>query len=143
MNTTTRRGSAVTALLVFVLSAIWAAVPSAQTPTATTGVVAGTVSDTSEAVLPGVIVVLTDLNTSASRETATSGSGHFAFGNVLPGRYRIVASLEGFQQAVVPELTVEVSRSHTVDLKLGRGSDRVLTCDLTKEYVEINGDYRT
>jgi glutamate N-acetyltransferase/amino-acid N-acetyltransferase len=31
----------------------------------------------------------------------------------------------------------------TVDLKLGRGVDRVLTCDLTKEYVEINGDYRT
>jgi glutamate N-acetyltransferase / amino-acid N-acetyltransferase len=31
----------------------------------------------------------------------------------------------------------------TVDLKLGKGADRVLTCDLTKEYVEINGDYRT
>jgi glutamate N-acetyltransferase/amino-acid N-acetyltransferase len=31
----------------------------------------------------------------------------------------------------------------TVDLKLGKGSDRVLTCDLTKEYVEINGDYRS
>jgi glutamate N-acetyltransferase/amino-acid N-acetyltransferase len=31
----------------------------------------------------------------------------------------------------------------TVDLRLGKGSDRVLTCDLTKEYVEINGDYRS
>jgi glutamate N-acetyltransferase/amino-acid N-acetyltransferase len=31
----------------------------------------------------------------------------------------------------------------TVDLKLGRGSDRVLTCDLTKDYVAINGDYRS
>jgi glutamate N-acetyltransferase/amino-acid N-acetyltransferase len=31
----------------------------------------------------------------------------------------------------------------TVDLKLGRGTDRVLTCDLTKEYVAINGDYRS
>jgi glutamate N-acetyltransferase/amino-acid N-acetyltransferase len=31
----------------------------------------------------------------------------------------------------------------TVDLKLGRGEDRVLTCDLTKEYVVINGDYRS
>ena len=30
-----------------------------------------------------------------------------------------------------------------VDLGLGRGSDRVLTCDLTKEYVAINGDYRS
>jgi glutamate N-acetyltransferase/amino-acid N-acetyltransferase len=30
-----------------------------------------------------------------------------------------------------------------VDLKLGRGSDRVLTCDLTKDYVAINADYRS
>jgi glutamate N-acetyltransferase/amino-acid N-acetyltransferase len=31
----------------------------------------------------------------------------------------------------------------TVDLKLGQAEDRVLTCDLTKEYVAINGDYRS
>jgi glutamate N-acetyltransferase/amino-acid N-acetyltransferase len=31
----------------------------------------------------------------------------------------------------------------TVDLGLGRGADRVLTCDLTQEYVAINGDYRS
>ncbi|BAF86312.1 bifunctional glutamate N-acetyltransferase/amino-acid acetyltransferase ArgJ [Azorhizobium caulinodans] len=30
-----------------------------------------------------------------------------------------------------------------VDLGLGKGADRVLTCDLTKEYVAINGDYRS
>ncbi len=31
----------------------------------------------------------------------------------------------------------------TVDIGLGKGSDRVWTCDLTKEYVAINGDYRS
>jgi glutamate N-acetyltransferase/amino-acid N-acetyltransferase len=31
----------------------------------------------------------------------------------------------------------------TVDIGLGKGADRVWTCDLTKEYVAINGDYRT
>ena len=36
-----------------------------------------------------------------------------------------------------PEITL------TVDLGLGSGRDRVLTCDLTKEYVAINGDYRS
>jgi glutamate N-acetyltransferase/amino-acid N-acetyltransferase len=30
-----------------------------------------------------------------------------------------------------------------VGLGLGAGRDRVLTCDLTKEYVAINGDYRS
>jgi glutamate N-acetyltransferase/amino-acid N-acetyltransferase len=44
----------------------------------------------------------------------------------------------------------EVSRamkSPTIQIKvalgLGKGRDRVLTCDLTKEYVAINGDYRS
>jgi glutamate N-acetyltransferase/amino-acid N-acetyltransferase len=31
----------------------------------------------------------------------------------------------------------------TVDLGMGKGSDTVWTCDLTKEYVAINGDYRS
>ena len=30
-----------------------------------------------------------------------------------------------------------------VDLGLGRGKARIWTCDLTKAYVEINGDYRS
>ncbi|MCC7346851.1 MAG: bifunctional ornithine acetyltransferase/N-acetylglutamate synthase, partial [Variibacter sp.] len=36
-----------------------------------------------------------------------------------------------------PEVTLRVA------LGLGQGRDRVLTCDLTKEYVAINGDYRS
>ena len=36
-----------------------------------------------------------------------------------------------------PEITLKVA------LGLGKGRDRVLTCDLTKEYVAINGDYRS
>jgi glutamate N-acetyltransferase/amino-acid N-acetyltransferase len=36
-----------------------------------------------------------------------------------------------------PEITLKVA------LGLGRARDRVLTCDLTKEYVAINGDYRS
>jgi glutamate N-acetyltransferase/amino-acid N-acetyltransferase len=31
----------------------------------------------------------------------------------------------------------------TVDIGLGKARDRVWTCDLTKEYVAINGDYRS
>ncbi len=36
-----------------------------------------------------------------------------------------------------PEITLKVT------LGLGKGRDRMLTCDLTKEYVAINGDYRS
>jgi glutamate N-acetyltransferase/amino-acid N-acetyltransferase len=30
-----------------------------------------------------------------------------------------------------------------VDLGLGKGEAKVWTCDLTKDYVAINGDYRS
>jgi len=49
----------------------------------------------------------------------------------------------GYDEAAVsaamrkPEITLKVA------LGLGKGNDRVLTCDLTKEYVAINGDYRS
>ena len=36
-----------------------------------------------------------------------------------------------------PEITLKVA------LGIGKGRDRVLTCDLTKEYIAINGDYRS
>ncbi len=36
-----------------------------------------------------------------------------------------------------PEIALKVA------LGLGKGRDRILTCDLTKEYVTINGDYRS
>jgi glutamate N-acetyltransferase/amino-acid N-acetyltransferase len=44
------------------------------------------------------------------------------------------------------EVSAEMKK-HVIELKvglgIGRGRDRVLTCDLTKEYVAINGDYRS
>jgi glutamate N-acetyltransferase/amino-acid N-acetyltransferase len=49
----------------------------------------------------------------------------------------------GYDEATVsaamkkPEITLKVA------LGLGSGRDRVLTCDLTKEYIAINGDYRS
>jgi len=49
----------------------------------------------------------------------------------------------GYDEAAVsaymksPEITVRVS------LGMGKARDRILTCDLTKEYVAINGDYRS
>jgi glutamate N-acetyltransferase/amino-acid N-acetyltransferase len=43
---------------------------------------------------------------------------------------------------VSAEMKKEVIRLK-VGIGLGKGRDRVLTCDLTKEYVAINGDYRS
>jgi glutamate N-acetyltransferase/amino-acid N-acetyltransferase len=48
-----------------------------------------------------------------------------------------------YNEAEVSEAMKEKKVQIKVTLGLGKGRDRVLTCDLTKEYVAINGDYRS
>jgi len=49
----------------------------------------------------------------------------------------------GYDEAAVSAAMKRPGISLKVALGLGKGRDRVLTCDLTKEYVAINGDYRS
>ena len=48
-----------------------------------------------------------------------------------------------YDEAQVSETMRKPEIELKVALGLGKGRDRVLTCDLTKEYVAINGDYRS
>jgi glutamate N-acetyltransferase / amino-acid N-acetyltransferase len=48
-----------------------------------------------------------------------------------------------YNEAEVSEYMRRPEIALKVVLGLGEGRDRVLTCDLTKEYVAINGDYRS
>ncbi len=48
-----------------------------------------------------------------------------------------------YDEGVVSQAMKSPTISLKVAIGLGRGADRVLTCDLTKEYIAINGDYRS
>jgi glutamate N-acetyltransferase/amino-acid N-acetyltransferase len=48
-----------------------------------------------------------------------------------------------YDEAQVSEAMKAPKIQIKISLGLGKGRDRVLTCDLTKEYVAINGDYRS
>ena len=48
-----------------------------------------------------------------------------------------------YDEAVVAAAMKRPEIALKVALGLGKGRDRVLTCDLTKDYVAINGDYRS
>jgi len=50
---------------------------------------------------------------------------------------------QAYDEAAVSAAMKRPEISLKVALGLGTGRDRVLTCDLTKEYVAINGDYRS
>jgi len=49
----------------------------------------------------------------------------------------------GYDEAKVSGAMKNPKIQIRIELGLGRGRDRVLTCDLTKEYIAINGDYRS
>jgi glutamate N-acetyltransferase / amino-acid N-acetyltransferase len=49
----------------------------------------------------------------------------------------------GYDEAAVSAAMKNEKITLKVALGLGKGRDRVLTCDLTKDYVAINGDYRS
>ena len=49
----------------------------------------------------------------------------------------------GYDEAAVSAAMKKPEIALKVALGLGKGRDRVLTCDLTKDYVAINGDYRS
>src|ERR1700710_279623 len=48
-----------------------------------------------------------------------------------------------YNEAEVSEAMKDPKIQIKIALGLGKGRDRVLTCDLTKEYIAINGDYRS
>jgi glutamate N-acetyltransferase/amino-acid N-acetyltransferase len=48
-----------------------------------------------------------------------------------------------YDEAAVAKVMKQDVIMLTADLGLGRGTAKVMTCDLTKDYVAINGDYRS
>jgi len=80
----------------------------------TTGTIAGTVTDESGAVLPGVTVTLTGAGVAGTPTTVTGETGSYRFPQLPPGEYKLTFSLQGFgtvnhERVVVPlGQTVEI-----------------------------------
>jgi outer membrane receptor protein involved in Fe transport len=83
----------------------------------TTGTVDGTVTDQSNAPLPGVTVELTSPNLQGTRTAVTSADGRYRFPAVPPGPYRVTAELAGFGK-VEKRATVTLDSTATVNLSL-------------------------
>ena len=69
-------------------------------PQITSATISGTVKDQTNAVLPGVDVVVKNLDTGLTRSVVTDGNGYFTIAGLPPGTYETRASLTGFGTAV-------------------------------------------
>src|SRR5262245_1698917 len=61
------------------------------------GSIEGVALDATGAVLPGVTVVVKNIDTGAERSLITDGSGRYRAGALQPGRYAVTGSLDGFE----------------------------------------------
>src|SRR5262245_48354843 len=61
--------------------------------------IGGTVSDASGALIPGVEVTATNVNTGITATQLTNEAGAYQIPSLQPGSYRLRASLPGFQTA--------------------------------------------
>ncbi len=92
----------------------------------TTGTVDGTVTDQSNAPLPGVTVELTSPNLQGVRTAVTSADGRYRFPAVPPGPYKVTAELAGFGK-VEKRATVTLDATQTVNLSLALSTTAEVT----------------
>jgi hypothetical protein len=88
----------------------------AQTVSSTTGAIDGKVTDTSNAVLPGVTVTIASESMMGSRDAVTSETGTYRFVSITPGLYTVTFELPGF--ATVKRTDVQVGAGFTATLNI-------------------------
>jgi hypothetical protein len=86
------------------------------------GTFTGTVTDQSGAVVPGVKVIITQVQTNLKNETVTNESGQYRVANLQIGEYKIAFEATGFKTAVREGLKLSVTDVLRVDAKLEVGS---------------------
>ncbi len=96
-----------------------------------TATVLGTVRDTTGAVIPGVTVTLTKIDTGIATTAVTDGSGNYQFFTVKIGFYKVTGELSGFSTAVADQINVTINARQRVDLVMKVGS--------ISETVEVSG----
>src|ERR1700687_693103 len=87
-----------------------------------TGIILGTVSDTSGASVHGATVTLTNEGTGASLSTTTGADGSYKFSPVRIGSYKLDASSQGFKTITQIHATVDVGANVVVNFALKPGS---------------------
>jgi hypothetical protein len=94
---------------------------SAAQSRATTGDLTGVAVDQSKAVLPGVVITATNMDTNLIRSSTTGETGRFSLPALPPGSYTLRAELPGFAPRVLDQVIVTLGSAVEVELMLALG----------------------
>ncbi len=114
------------ALFLIVALCLGGALPAWGQGAANTGTIAGTITDPQGAVVVGATVTLIDIATNNSRTTTTNASGRYIFVDVLPGKYRVTVTKQGFATTKAENQEVTVGSALTLNLTLQVGGASVV-----------------
>lgn len=82
------------------------------------GNIEGLVTDATGGVLPGVTVVVRNMDTNVSREAMTDDGGRYRAALLQPGRYEVIATMPGFTANPVSDIVVQVGQTHPIDVRM-------------------------
>ena len=102
-------------------AAILLALPSAALAQRSTATVRGTARDTTQAVIPGVTITVTNQDTGLVRAVTTNADGVYVAPELPIGRYTIEAQLQGFKTRVAHGHSAQVADEFAVDFELAAG----------------------
>jgi hypothetical protein len=86
----------------------------------TRGNILGTVKDT-EGVVPGATVTITNLDTRATQQLVTNGSGYFEAPLLQPGTYEVTVAMAGFKTLTQTGLVLAVGQQLSLALRIEVG----------------------
>src|SRR5215469_14224849 len=88
------------------------------------GVITGTITDPSGALVPGATVTITNQGTAASQSTTTGSDGSYRFPLVPPGTYTVDVKAANFAEVRAAGIVVEASQivPYNVKLELAKSS---------------------
>src|SRR5580658_7156188 len=85
--------------------------------------IAGTVTDVSGGVLPGVAVTITNQATGAKRTETSNSSGYYDAEALAPGDYTVSTGKNGFKTEVVNDIHLDPGQRRGLDVKLAVGAE--------------------
>src|SRR6185437_1106361 len=88
----------------------------------TTTSIVGTVTDSTGAVMPGVIVTATDVDRNQSKSAKTGNSGEYRIDFLQTGNYTVAATMTGFKTYTQTGIQLNAGAPATIDISMTAGN---------------------
>jgi hypothetical protein len=126
-------------VFVAVLASLLLSPQPSWTQTASTGALKGTVADATGAVIAGAQVKVTNASTGEVHSVKSQSDGSYAVPLLLPGRYRVEISHEGFKKQNQVGLVIHVTETAVLNVRLEVGAvSTVVQVAATPEVVQTD-----